>query len=212
MKKNKKEQKQNEKNKNKEQKVEEVKKENEKMSENEENTDKIDEKKTSKEKTEEKTIEKIETPEEKIENLGYKLAEMNDKYLRLSAEFDNYRRRTLKEKMELTKTASEKVLINILPVIDNLERALVSIQETDDIKALEEGVSLIYNNFKDFIKQQGVKEIESKEQIFDTDFHEAITKIPAPSDELKGKVVDVIEKGYTLNDKVIRFSKVVIGE
>jgi len=208
MKKNKKEQKQNEKSQNNEKKVEEVKNENEKMSEKEEKTDKIDEKETTKEEK----IEIEETPEEKIEKLGYKLAEMNDKYLRLSAEFDNYRRRTLKEKMELTKTASEKVLINILPVIDNLERALVSIQETDDIKALEEGVSLIYNNFKDFIKQQGVKEIEAKEQVFDTDFHEAVTKIPAPNDDLKGKVVDVIEKGYTLNDKIIRFSKVVVGE
>ncbi len=208
MKKSKKEQKQKKNNQTNEQKVEDIKNETENMSEKEEKTDKIDEKEANKEAPEKKE----ETPEKKLEDLGYKLAEMNDKYLRLSAEFDNYRRRTLREKMELTKTASEKVLVNILPVIDNLERALVSIQETDDIKALEEGVSLIYTNFKDFIKQQGVKEIEAKEQVFDTDFHEAITKIPAPNDELKGKVVDVIEKGYTLNDKVIRFSKVVIGE
>lgn len=187
----------------------------EKNSKNE-NSEKAENEKSEKAENEkeEETYEKneISDKDETIESLGKKLDEMNDKYLRLSAEYDNYRRRTLKEKMELTKTANEKLLVDILPVIDNLERALISIQETDDIKALEEGVSLIYNNFKDFIKKQGVKEIEAKELPLDTDFHEAITKIPAPNDELKGKIVDVVEKGYTLNDKVIRFAKVVIGE
>lgn len=149
---------------------------------------------------------------DELEELGQKLQEMNDKYVRLSAEFDNYRKRTLKEKMELTKSASEKVLINILPVKDNFERALKSIDDAKDIEALKEGVHLIYNNFNEFITQNGVKEIEAINKDFDTDIHEAITKIPAPTKDLKGKVVDCVEKGYYLNDKVIRFAKVVVGE
>ncbi|MFA8434435.1 MAG: nucleotide exchange factor GrpE [Marinifilaceae bacterium] len=153
-----------------------------------------------------------ESKDEEIQQLGQKLQELNDKYMRLSAEFDNYRKRTLKEKMELTKSAGEKILINILPVLDNFERALQSMEEAKEIEGFKEGVDLIYSNFKDFVNQNGVKEIEAINQEFDTDIHEAITKIPAPSEDLKGKVVDCIEKGYYLNDKVIRFSKVVIGE
>ncbi|MCD4835004.1 MAG: nucleotide exchange factor GrpE [Bacteroidales bacterium] len=141
-----------------------------------------------------------------------KIAELNDKYLRLAAEYDNYRRRTLKERMELTKTAGEDILVNILPVMDDFERALGSIDQAKEIGAVKEGIQLIYNKFADFLKQRGVKEIEAKEKEFDTDLHEAITKIPAPDKKLKGKVIDVIEKGYYLNEKVIRFSKVVIGE
>jgi len=141
-----------------------------------------------------------------------KLAELNDRYLRLAAEYDNYRRRTLKERMELMKTAGEDILINILPVMDDFERALGSIDQAKEISAVKEGVQLIYTKFTEFLKQRGVKEIEAKEKEFDTDLHEAITKIPAPNKKLKGKVVDVVEKGYYLNEKVIRFSKVVIGE
>ena len=141
-----------------------------------------------------------------------KIAELNDKYLRLAAEYDNYRRRTLKERMELTKTAGEDILVNILPVMDDFERALGSIDQAKEIGAVKEGIQLIYNKFADFLKQRGVKEIEAKEKEFDTDLHEAITKIPAPDKKLKGKVIDVVEKGYYLNEKVIRFSKVVIGE
>ena len=114
--------------------------------------------------------------------------------------------------MELTKTAGEDILINILPVMDDFERALSSIDQAKEISAVKEGVQLIYTKFKDFLKQRGVKEIGAKEKEFDTDLHEAITKIPAPNKKLKGKVVDVVEKGYYLNEKVIRFSKVVIGE
>lgn len=141
-----------------------------------------------------------------------KIAELNDKYLRLAAEYDNYRRRTLKERMELTKTAGEDILVNILPVMDDFERALGSIDQAKEIGAVKEGIQLIYNKFADFLKQRGVKEIEAKEKEFDTDLHEAITKIPASDKKLKGKVIDVVEKGYYLNEKVIRFSKVVIGE
>ncbi|TKG91211.1 nucleotide exchange factor GrpE [Puteibacter caeruleilacunae] len=153
--------------------------------------------------------------EDAITELGEKLQEQTDKYMRLSAEFDNYRKRTLKEKMDLTKSAGESILVNILPVIDDFERALQSmdsVEETDNTKAMKEGVSLIYNRFIEFLKQNGIKEIEAKEADFDTDLHEALTKIPAPAEELKGKVVDVIQKGYYLNEKVIRFAKVVIGE
>ena len=149
---------------------------------------------------------------DELEELGIKLQDINDKYVRLSAEFDNYRKRTLKEKMELTKSGGEKILINILPVMDNFERALQSIDAAKDIDAIKDGVHLIYGNFKEFVSQNGIKEIEAVNEAFDTDIHEAITKIPAPSEELKGKVVDCVEKGYFLHDKVIRFAKVVVGE
>ena len=150
--------------------------------------------------------------EEIIEKLNAELERRNDQYLRLQAEFDNYRKRTLKEKMELTKSAGESILVNILPVIDDFERALKAMDIATEVAPVEEGVDLIYKRFSDFVKNNGVKEIEAMEQELDTDLHEAITKIPAPVDELKGKVVDVIQKGYTLNDKVIRYAKVVIGE
>lgn len=150
--------------------------------------------------------------EEIIEKLNAELERRNDQYLRLQAEFDNYRKRTLKEKMELTKSAGESILVNILPVIDDFERALKAMDIATEVAPVKEGVDLIYKRFSDFVKNNGVKEIEAMEQELDTDLHEAITKIPAPVDELKGKVVDVIQKGYTLNDKVIRYAKVVIGE
>ena len=147
-----------------------------------------------------------------VKELEQKLAVVNDKYLRLSAEFDNYRKRTLKEKMELTKKAGEQILSGILPVVDNFERALASMEKSDDMQAIREGVKLIYNSFKEFLTQNGVTEIDCVNNTFDTDEHEAVTKIPAPSADLKGKVVDCIQKGYKLNDKVMRFAKVVVGE
>jgi len=159
---------------------------------------------------EEDAKEKKESQKEKSDK--EKLEELNDKYIRLAAEYDNYRRRTLKEKMELAKSAGEDILVNILPVMDDFERGLESIDKAKEVDAIKEGVYLIYNKFKEFLKQRGVKAIEAKEREFDTDLHEAVTKIPAPEEELKGKVVDVIEKGYLLNDKVIRYAKVVIGE
>ncbi|MEI7828115.1 MAG: nucleotide exchange factor GrpE [Prolixibacteraceae bacterium] len=148
----------------------------------------------------------------KIVELTANLASSNDKYLRLSAEFDNFRKRTLKEKMDLMKNASESLLVNFLPIIDDVERAMNAIEASVNLETTKEGISLIYNKFKDFTKQNGVVEMEAKGLVLDTDHHEAITKIPAPSDELKGKIVEVVQKGYILNDKVIRYAKVVIGE
>ena len=140
------------------------------------------------------------------------LQEQKEKYLRLSADFDNYRKRTMKEKIDLTKHAGEEIFTRILPVLDNLERAMKSVEEASDLDAVKQGMHLIYNMFKEYLGQQGVTEIEAMHQAFDTDVHDAVTQIPAPDKKLKGKVVDVIERGYFLNDKVLRYAKVVIGE
>lgn len=156
--------------------------------------------------------EKCEDKEDEITLLKKMWEELNDKHLRLQAEFDNYRRRTLKEKMELTKSAGEGILVNILPVMDDFERALDHVSKADDVESLKEGFGLIYSKFEDFLKRNSVLEIETKDVEFDTDVHEAITKIPVQEDDMKGKIVDCVQKGYKLNDKVIRFSKVVIGE
>lgn len=150
--------------------------------------------------------------EEQLEKAELDLLELKDRHIRLQAEFDNYRKRTLKERMELLKTANESMLISLLPVVDDFDRAYQTLEVIEEDSHLKDGVKLIYNKFQEFLKQNGVKEIEATNQSFDTDLHEAITKIPAPTDELKGKIVDVVQKGYYLNDKVIRFSKVVIGE
>lgn len=150
--------------------------------------------------------------EEQLEKAESELLELKDRYIRLQAEFDNYRKRTLKERMELLKTANESLLVSILPVIDDFDRAMQTLDLEEGDSHTIDGINLIYNKFQEFLKQNGVKEIEAKGRNFDTDLHEAITKIPAPTEELKGKIVDVVQKGYYLNDKVIRFSKVVIGE
>jgi molecular chaperone GrpE len=141
-----------------------------------------------------------------------KLREFHDKYLRLSAEFDNYRKRTLKERAELIKTAGDDLLRQILPVVDNFERGLKAMEHSSDLEALREGVTLIYNRFKEFLSQQGIKEISAMNEPFNIDFHEAVTTIPAPDENMKGKILDVIEKGYILHDKVVRYAKVVVGE
>lgn len=164
-----------------------------------------------KESKKDKSHKKTKT-EEELEKAELDLLELKDRHIRLQAEFDNYRKRTLKERMELLKTANESLLVSILPVIDDFDRAIQTLDKDEDESHIKSGVKLIYNKFQEFLKQNGVKEIEAKEQEFDTDLHEAITKIPAPTDELKGKIVDVLQKGYYLNDKVIRFSKVIIGE
>ncbi len=168
--------------------------------------------KKKKEDKEEIVEEKVETPEDKIEALGRTIVEMQDKHLRLAAEYDNFRRRTLKEKSEMLKSAGQNILIDILPVMDNFDRAMSSMENSDDVASVKEGIDLIYTNFQKFISSKGIKEMDAKEKDFDTNEHEAITKIPAPTPELKGKNVDVITKGYKLNDKVIRFAQVVVGE
>lgn len=175
------------------------------MEQKEQATDKNDELEV------EKNDEKIE--EQKIEpSFEQKYNELNDKYLRLSAEFDNYRKRTLKERMELIKSAGEDILINFLPIMDNMQRAQKFAAESTEPEAVKEGINIIFKSLADFLTQRGIKEIEAAGSDFDTDLHEALTKIPAPDETLKGKVVDVIEKGYKLNEKVIRYAKVVVGE
>lgn len=149
--------------------------------------------------------------EDKIEEMQAKIDELNDKYLRLYSEFDNYRKRTAKEKIELFQTASENVFSSMLPVVDDFERAIKSNADITDVKIISDGVNLIYNKFKTTLSQKGLEEMKSIGEPFNTDLHEAITNVPAPSEKLKGKVIEELEKGYTLNGKVIRFAKVVIG-
>ena len=146
------------------------------------------------------------------DELKQKYDELNDKYLRLMAEFDNYRKRTLKEKMDLTKYAEEDVLKGILKVVDDMERAIKNLDTAADMNAVKEGVELIYKKFKSFLETRGLKEVEAMHQELDTDKHEAVAKFAAPSEDLKGKIIDVVEKGYYLHDKIIRYAKVVIGE
>ncbi|MES2419438.1 MAG: nucleotide exchange factor GrpE [Bacteroidota bacterium] len=145
------------------------------------------------------------------EKLQQEHAVLNDKYLRLFAEFDNYKRRTQKERIELLQTASKEVIASLLPVLDDFDRALKSTENATEVEAIREGIVLVQNKLKSILTQKGLKEMETLHTVFDTDLHEAITNIPSPSEELKGKVVDELEKGYTLNDKVIRFAKVVVG-
>ena len=140
------------------------------------------------------------------------LEELKDKHLRLQAEFDNYRRRTLKEKADLITSGGERSLKDLLPVVDDLERAMESIKSAQDVEAVKEGMELILNKFKDYLTKQGVAEIEAKDVAFDVDKHEAVAKFPAPSEDMKGKVIDVTKKGYTFNGKVIRYAQVVVGE
>ena len=156
------------------------------------------------------------TEEEKLaqelEEANKVIEEQKDKYLRLSAEFDNYRKRTMKEKAELLLNGAEKTISSILPIVDDFERALKNMETATDVAAVKEGVELIYNKFMSVLGQDGVKVIETKEKPLDTDFHEAIAVIPAPDKSLKGKILDCVQTGYTLNDKVIRHAKVVVGE
>ncbi len=148
----------------------------------------------------------------KIAELEANILELTDRHLRLQAEFDNYRKRTLREKMELVKSGGESVLKNILPVVDDFERAIGAMNDVADDDHSKIGFILIYHKFKEFLKLNNVREIDAVGEEFDVERHFAMLKIPAPSEELKGKITDVIEKGYTLNDKVIRFAKVIIGE
>jgi molecular chaperone GrpE len=178
-----------------------------------ENTEETTEEVTAESNNEEQEAgPEISTEEKKINELTAQVSELNDRYLRLTAEYDNYRKRTLKERMELIKSAGEGLLKGLLPVVDDFDRAIAHLSEASDLNAVKEGIHLIYNKFQEYLKQNGVTEIEAKEKAFDTDLHEAITKIPAPTEDMKGKVMDCVEKGYMLNDKIMRFSKVVVGE
>lgn len=150
--------------------------------------------------------------ENRLEEANAQIEDQKDKYLRLSAEFDNYRKRTLKEKAELILNGGEKSLNSILPVMDDLERAIKTMETATDVTAVKEGVELIYSKFLAILAQNGVKMIETKNKALDTDYHEAIAVIPAPAEEQKGKILDCVQNGYTLNDKVLRHAKVVVGE
>lgn len=164
-------------------------------------------------------VEAEETPQSEEDRLAAALkkaeeaqAELRDKYLRLSAEFDNYRKRTMREKAELILGGGEKAIVSLLPVVDDLERALKTMKQATDVDAVREGVELIYNKFMTLLAQNGVKPIETVGLALNTDFHEAIAMIPAPVEAQKGKIIDCVQMGYTMNDKVIRHAKVVVGQ
>ena len=155
--------------------------------------------------------EKIEELEKKVTELEAKTAKDKDDYVRLMAEFDNYRRRTSQEKLELVSMASTETIKGLLPVLDDCERAMKVLMESDDSDAAKEGTELIYNKLMSYLKSKGLAVIEAAGQTFDTDLHEAVAQFPVPEEDKKGKVFDVIQTGYTLNGKVIRFAKVVVG-
>ncbi|MBU0697097.1 MAG: nucleotide exchange factor GrpE [Bacteroidetes bacterium] len=146
-----------------------------------------------------------------VDKLKAEVAGLNDKYVRLYAEFDNFKRRTTKERIELLQTAGKDVIVSMLSVLDDFERAAKAMESATEVKPVKEGIELVHHKLKSLLNQKGLKEMESKGKPFDPEIHEAITNIPAPTDNLKGKVVEEVEKGYFLNDKVIRFAKVVVG-
>lgn len=180
------------------------------LTEKEGNTDKNKKNIFSRKKDKEKN--KIQELENEIEQLKTEKAELNDRFLRLFSEFDNYKKRVSKEKLDLIATASEKVLVSLLPVIDDFERAIAANEKVDNIDSIKEGFNLIYNKLVQMMKRFDVEEIQAKGEEFNTDFHEAVTHFPAQNEEDKGKVIDVTEKGYKLKDKVIRYAKVVVGQ
>ena len=139
------------------------------------------------------------------------IAELKEKYLRLYADFENFRRRTAREKLDLINTASEGVLVSLLPVVDDFERAMQSLEATADLTALKEGISLIHNKLNRTLESKGLKPMVAKGEVFNADLHESVTQFPAPTEDLKGKVIDEVERGYLLNEKVIRFAKVIVG-
>ena len=161
-------------------------------------------------KTEEQPAKEM-SVEDKLAAAETKVAELQDKYLRQVAEFDNYRKRTIKEKAELILNGAEKTITSILPVLDDMERALKNMDKMEDVAAVKEGVDLIFQKFVKVLGEQGVKKIETENADFNTDLHEAIAQVPAPSDEMKGKIIDCVKTGYTLNEKVIRHSQVAVG-
>ena len=168
-------------------------------------TEEVKEEASSSEEEKEEAKDPLKEAQEKIE-------ELNDKYLRKVAEFENYRKRTLKEKAELILNGAEKTITKILPVIDDMERAIENGKKTDDVETLREGIDLIYKKFIKILSGEGVERIETTDKDFDTDFHEAIAMVPGMGDDKKGKVIDCVQTGYTLNGKVIRYAKVAVGQ
>ena len=150
--------------------------------------------------------------ENELDALQKKYNELNDSHLRLMAEFDNFRKRSAKEKVELIKNGGEKAMRDILPIIDDFDRAIQANAATDDVQAVREGVELIYNKLIKYLESNGVKEMATTGEAFDADIHEAVTTFPAPSEDLKGKIIDTVQKGYSINDKVLRHAKVVVGQ
>lgn len=146
-----------------------------------------------------------------VNKLKQEVATLNDKYVRLYAEFDNYKRRTTKERIDLLQTAGKDVIVSLLTVLDDFERASKAMENAQEVAPVKEGINLVHHKLKSLLVQKGLKEMDAKGTAFDAEVHEAITNIPAPSEDLKGKVIDEVEKGYYLNDKVIRFAKVVVG-
>ena len=164
---------------------------------------------TTEEITQESENDSVETKEPTAEE---KIIELNDKYLRLYSEFDNYRKRTSKERIELFKTAGQDIMTDLVPIMDDFERALQNMDKKGDVKTIRQGVDLVFNKFKSTLESKGLKSFKSIDKDFDPEIHEAITRIPAPNKKQIGKVVDEVEKGYMLNDKVIRYAKVVVGQ
>jgi molecular chaperone GrpE len=169
-----------------------------------------DQKKNMKETKEAEPVIEREDEKETLPEDRYK--ELNDKYIRIHAEFDNYRKRSNKEKLDLISTAGESVIKDLLPIIDDFERAIDNNTKVEDIELVREGFDLIFNKFRGVLESKGLKSMDSQGDVFDVDIHEAISNIPAPKKKLKGKVIEALEKGYYLNDKVIRFAKVVVGQ
>ena len=163
----------------------------------------------SSDKAEEAKETAAEAPSE-VDTLKKQIADLNDKYLRTCAEYDNYRKRTMREKADLIKSAGSDILLSLLPVVDDFERAIAHMTDDADVAAVKDGVNLIYKKFNDYLAKRGVTEIETKGLPLDTNVHEAITMVPAPTPEMKGKILDCVEKGYMLGDKVLRFAKVVV--
>ena len=173
--------------------------------------EKVEETAPETEQTPQEEEEKELTQEEQLEAANAEIASLKDQLLRKIAEFDNYRKRTIKEKTDLILNGGEKTIVTILPVLDDMERALKNMQKAEDVSAVLEGVELIYKKFMDILGKQGVSVIETAEADFDVDLHEAVAQLPAPTPELKGKVMDCTQTGYKLNDKVIRHAQVVVG-
>ena len=179
----------------------------------EETTDTVENTETSaSESAPEEPLSEVDQLKLQLAEAQEKNAELQDRYLRQAAEFDNYRKRTMKEKAELIKSAAEKLMVAELPVVDDMDRALENMEKGSDAEACIEGFKLIVQKFKNILAQQGLEKIETEGQDFDTDFHEAIALIPAPTEELKGKILDCVQQGYKLGDKVIRHSKVAVGQ